>query len=425
MQQEMNLKALTERRELELRTLGWSKSDFEVSMVLVSNDAYAVAETQHEKVFILHYKRPSHDEARLIEMVINAFRHSDEEYDERIIEDLMSEYCEANYLKITRQQADNLKDYIAKETKGHSIFDCLLEIEDLEEVTVHEVGKNIFVYHKDFGWLKTNIVFENEQKLIDIINKMARPLGRRITRKSPRINASLDFGRLHASSRPLAKTTNMTIRKFRHNPFTVDELVANSTMSLAAADFLKKSIAMDSNILICGNTGSGKTSLLNALINCIQLNQRLIIVEETPEIRAGHYHQVSLAVDESINVGMHDLITDTLRMRPDKVIVGEVRTAQEFKALMNTMLSGHGKGSIATMHAHSAEEALMRIKNQGIDVQDLTTIDFIVVQKRITTPEGLDKRRVTEICSVESGSKGPVLKHIFRFNEKTDELEAC
>ena len=172
----------------------------------------------------------------------------------------------------------------------------------------------------------------------------------------------------------------MTIRKFKQSPFSPKDLVETGTISDEALAFLWMAMQCDFNVLVAGSTGSGKTTTLNCLSAFIPMRERIIIVEETPEINIPHRHSVRLTVNSDIGVGMDELVSDTLRMRPDRVIGGEVRTAPEAKALMNTMLAGQGKGSIATFHALNSQEAVNRLRNLGINELDLGAINLVVVQ---------------------------------------------
>jgi len=180
------------------------------------------------------------------------------------------------------------------------------------------------------------------------------------------------------------------------------------TVNAETMAFLSAAMQCNLNIVIAGGTGSGKTTTLNVLSQFIPLNERIIVVEETPEIRIKHEHCVHLLVNQDLGVGMKELVTDTLRMRPDRVVVGEVRTEKEVKAFVNTMLAGQGKGSITTFHANSAQECLQRMESLGIPSQNLSSIDLIIVQKRWNTYNNKTKnskevRRITEVAEVVDG----------------------
>jgi Flp pilus assembly CpaF family ATPase len=184
----------------------------------------------------------------------------------------------------------------------------------------------------------------------------------------------------------------------------------------------------DCSMLIAGNTGSGKTSTLNALFCFIPKDERIIAVEETPEIRLLHKHFVKLNVVDNLKIGMQQLIIDSLRMRPDRIIVGEIRNSEETLAFIDTLLAGQGKGSYATFHAQSSEETLLRLKSIGVNQLDLASIDLIIVQRRWNKIDkekatATEQRRVIEISEVLSDINGAKLNCLYCYNNKNNELE--
>ena len=287
------------------------------------------------------------------------------------------------------------------------------------------------VYHNVFGWLTTNAFFTSEEKIKTLLNKMAAPLGRQLTYNNPILNATLRNGsRLNASMDPIAFSgINATIRKFRENPFTPIDIIEKKTISKEAMCFLWLAMQTNSSILICGNTGSGKTTTLNSLFCFLPNEERIVVTEETPEIVLPQEHKIKLNSAEQLKIGLEKLIENTFRMRPDRVIVGEVRSSEEASAFVNTMLAGQAKGSYATFHAESSEEALERMKSFGIEENALSSIDLIIVQKRlgrIDQKSGLrhEERKVCEICELTKNEKGEVkIIKLFVLNHKTNTLK--
>jgi len=260
---------------------------------------------------------------------------------------------------------------------------------------------------------------------------MARSLGRRLSMQNPRLNACLENGcRINASIPPVSFFgPNFTIRKFREKPFTPSDLIENKTINSKAMAFLWIAMETDCSVLFVGNTGSGKTSTMNALFAFVPSNERIIAVEETPEIFLPHSHIIKLNVAEEMGIVMHDLIFDTLRMRPDRIVVGEIRTPNETKAFIDTLLAGQGKGSYATFHGKSSKEALNRLEKFGASKNDLNSIDLIVVQKRWTKID-LEKgnrnelRRVFEITEVLESENSLKQNRVFEFDfEKSSLVE--
>lgn len=399
----LHLEETEEEIEAKKRVLGWEKTSGEYESGVVM---------------------PSYQEAMLCNTVIKLFRELAKETDASL-EETLDEYCEEENIVLEKDQRERILQLMSREVYGFSVLDPLLADDSLEEITVNG-NEPIRVYRRGTGWLETDLAFNSTKKVIDIINRIARPLGRRITLQKPRLNACLPNGsRLHAAIPPITGAPCLTIRKFRENPMTPRELINNKTISPDALAFLWMAMQCDLNIIVAGSTGSGKTTTLNCLSAFIPLHERIIIVEETPEISIPHKHTVRLTVNSELDLSMNELVNDTLRMRPDRVVVGEVRTEQEAKALMNTMLAGQGKGSIATFHALNSREAVNRLRNLGISEQDLSALDLIVVQKRWDKYEHgqqRELRRVIEISEIDIQNGKAVPKKLFNYDAKNDVL---
>ncbi len=364
---------------------------------------------------------PTIQEARLIDRFMKVHREviRNENVD---LEELFKEFINAVDIEMDEEQMANLLEIIKHEIKGYSVLDYLIEREDIEEISVIE-GDPIRVFLRDVGWMDTNISMVDREKIIEIANKMAYSLDRRLTAQEPRMNANLpDGSRLHAVIPPISQKATLTIRKFRQRPFSPRELIDNKTINSEAMAFLWIAVQSDTNILVAGSTGSGKTTTLNSLLTFIPNDQRVISIEETPELNIFHPHTVRLVVNKERGISMSDLVKDTLRMRPDKVIVGEVRTPEEVKAWIDTTLAGQGKGSLATFHGLSTREAMNRIKSMGIPKTDLSGIDLVIVQRRWSTPDRADNRKVFEICEINWDSDIRITP-IYMYNPELDTLE--
>jgi len=335
------------------------------------------------------------------------------------LESLLREICDRNNLLLGKDSAKKILEIASRNINGFGVLDYLLSDDSLEEISVVGVGKPIYVFHRAKGWLRTNCSITSEDFAVNVINKMARPLGRRVAFQSPRLNATLpDGSRLHASISPVnLDGVEITIRKFKQKPFSMGELASNSTLSSEAAAFLWTVLYGDVSLMIAGNTGSGKTTTLNALFSFIPLSDRVVITEETPELNIPHEHKVRIVANEELGIKMSDLVKDTLRMRPDRVIIGEVRSAEEVSALMDSLLSGQARGSYCTFHADSASEALYRLKALGANEEDLNALDLVLIQKRITAYDAkakrqLELRRVTEIAEVHESKPLVLFKRV-------------
>lgn len=370
----------------------------------------------------------SAEEEGVVEAVSEEFReiskHKSSEGDRAsAIRELLSMYCKRSNIHLEKDQERYLAEYINANIFGFCGIEHILQDDAVEEIGIIGIGRPVYVYRSGKGWEATNLFFRTEEGAVDLINKMARALGRRVTYQNPRLNAVLpDGSRLHASIPPISGV-EMTIRKFRVAPISVGDLINFKTYSADALAFLSVVFQSDFNIIIAGNTASGKTSTLNALFSFVPLNERILIIEETPEINIPHPHRMKMLSNVELGIDMQSLVQDSLRMRPDRVIVGEVRTPEEVRALIETILSGQARGSYATFHAQSAEEVMKRLISLGILQMDLSAIDFIVVQRRIArydreTKAHWEERKGIEIIEV-SGEK-PDLITLFAYDPATD-----
>ncbi len=317
---------------------------------------------------------------------------------------LLKELCREKNLVVEKDAGMEILEVVKKTAFGFGIFDPLLADDNLEEISVSSLNTPIRVYVRKKGWQDTNALITSQEFLVNSINKMAKGLGRRITTQNPRLNAVLpDGSRLHALIPPIALDgAELTIRKFRKNPLSIADFIEGKTISARAAAFLSLALETDVSIMISGNTGSGKTSFLNALFTFVPSNERVVIVEESPEISIPHPHKIRLAASEELGVSLGDLVLDTLRMRPDRVIVGEVRSKDEVHALFDSLMAGQARGCYSTFHADSASETLSRLKSLGVSEQDLGSLDLIIALKRIAL-NGTEERKAMEISEVNAG----------------------
>ncbi|MBN1159825.1 MAG: Flp pilus assembly complex ATPase component TadA [Candidatus Diapherotrites archaeon] len=418
-----------EQQEIS-KLIGWiAKPKFPEGILIKETEYGKIYKSQTGRFYILdELPEISVEEARLVSKVTDAYMNL-MEYDKshREISKLLDEFCKMSEIALDTEQKNYLKKLLVKNISGLGPFDFFIDDDSFEEIALIGLDKPIYVYHRTFGWLETNVYVVDLDFATHIINKMSRETGRRITLQKPRLNACLPNGsRLHAVSSPVSTSgISITIRKFKAQPFSPVDLVRMKTLSSEALAFLWLVLQGEVNVIVAGNTGSGKTTLLNALLCLIPSDERIVITEETPEINIPHKHQTKLSISEELGIDMQTLVEDTLRMRPDRVVVGEVRTVGEVKALMNTVLAGQGKGSFATYHAQSSKEALLRMKSAGVMDADLQSLDLIIIQKRWTafdseTNERKELRRVMEISEICEGKSEPNI--IFQYDYSKDEL---
>ncbi len=287
------------------------------------------------------------------------------------------------------------------------------------------------VYVERFGVLeKSKTRFRDERHLLRIIDKIVSRIGRRVDESQPWVDARLDDGsRVNAIIRPCAiDGPSVSIRKFSRQPLTMEKLVANNALTHSAAELLKALVDAQLNILISGGTGSGKTTMLNALSSYIEPGARIVTIEDAAELQLQQEHVVRLETRPPSPTGtgavtQRDLVRNALRMRPDRIIVGEVRGAETFD-MLQAMNTGHD-GSMTTVHANSSRDALGRLEQ----MVTMMGVDFPMTAIRSQIASGIQivvqlarlrdgKRRVMNISEI-TGMEGSVvtMQDIFVFRQ--------
>jgi len=320
-----------------------------------------------------------------------------EVFDARAIERLKKEFTEKSD-KIISKKLPALSPAVKKTLVSHLISDMIglgdLEIPladpELEEIVVNTASEPSWVYHKKFGWLKTNIIIPSEKQVQNYASIIARRVGRQITTLEPLLDAHLVTGdRANATLFPVStKGNTITIRKFRRKPWTITDFIANETLTTEIAAFMWLVIQYELNMIIAGGTSSGKAFLLNTLMPFIQPNHRIISIEDTRELQLPDFlHWVPLTSrlpnpEGKGEVSMLDLMVNSLRMRPDRIVVGEIRRGPQAEVLFEAMHTGHSV--YATLHADTAEQVVRRMTNPPINIPSvmLEALHLIVVQYR-------------------------------------------
>ena len=339
-----------------------------------------------------------------------------------------------NNAQISQEYLDSLSRKLLQDIVGYGEIDSLIQDDELEEIMIIGIGKPVFVYHRKYGMMKTNIVFEDERELMDLIDTIARQINRRIDQESPILDGRLvDGSRINATIPPVsADGPSLTIRKFKKDPFTIIDLINSKTISIELAAFLWLCFdglgVKSANAIISGGTSSGKTTTLNALSAFINPKERIITIEDTLELQIPHEHVIRMEtrpanVENKGELTMNDLVKNSLRQRPDRIIVGEVR-AEEAITLFTALNTGHS--GFGTLHSNDARETITRLTNEPMSVPEIMiqAIDFIIMQNRIYTPSGVSFRRISEVAEVVGIENGVIqLNKIFQWNPERDEIE--
>jgi pilus assembly protein CpaF len=345
------------------------------------------------------------------------------------LEKLVSEAIDQEVSFIPRGDKQRIVTEIVAEAIGFGPIHPLLNDETVTEVMVN--GPNQ-VYVERKGKLElTDVVFRDDEHVMHIIEKIVAPIGRRIDESSPMVDARLpDGSRVNAIIPPISLVgPSITIRKFSKEPFTIDDLLAFGTMSLEMAAFMEAAVKSRLNVVVSGGTGSGKTSTLNVLSSFIPHDERIVTIEDAAELQLRQDHVISLEtrpanIEGKGAITIRDLVKNSLRMRPERIVVGEVRSGEALD-MLQAMNTGHD-GSLTTGHANSPRDMLSRLETMvlmaGMDLpvraireQICSAIDIIVQQSRIRD----GSRKVTHITEVQ-GMEGDiiVLQDLFVFEQE-------
>jgi pilus assembly protein CpaF len=347
----------------------------------------------------------------------------------RTIQDMFEQILAQENIILSRSERERLFEGIVAEILGFGPLEILLADENVSEIMVNGPDK-VFVERKG-KITKTNIIFESNEHVLKVIDRIVSPLGRRIDESSPYVDARLpDGSRVNAIIPPLALNgPTLTIRKFEKDPLTIDDLIRFGSMSSETAEFLKACVKSRLNIVVSGGTGSGKTTLLNVLSSFIPNDERIITVENAAELQLRQEHVVTLEsrppnIEGKGEVTIRDLVINCLRMRPDRVVVGECRGGETLD-MLQAMNTGHD-GSLTTAHANSPRDMLARLETMclmaGMDLpvraireQVASAVDLIIQQTRLRD----GSRKVVNVTEVQ-GMEGDVIvmSDIFAFEQQ-------
>jgi pilus assembly protein CpaF len=347
---------------------------------------------------------------------------------QQFIQDRLAEALARTKLSLSDSSRNRLLRDILDDITGYGPLQLLLDDPDITEIMVNGPKK---VYIEKNGRLeRTNVVFEDNLHILKIIDRIVSPLGRHIDSDSPMVDARLpDGSRVNAVVPPCAVDgASLTIRKFRKEKLSIVQMIQSNSLTQGMADFLRACVLGRLNIIISGGTGSGKTTLLNVLSSFIPEEERIVTIEDAAELQLQQDHVVRLetklaGVEGHGVVSVRELVRNSLRMRPDRIIIGECRGGEALD-MLQAMNTGHD-GSLTTIHANSPRDALSRLETlvlmAGMDLplkivrqQISSAVDVIVQMSRLRD----GTRKITAITEV-AGMEGDVvvLSDIFKYNQ--------
>lgn len=338
-------------------------------------------------------------------------------------------HSELKRMLLSVQEEESLREGILDELFAYGPITPFLSDPLVTEIMVN--GKNSIYIEKSGKLIRTGIAFMSDETLRGTIDRMVSRVNRRLDEASPYVDARLpDGSRINAIIPPASLSGPcLTIRKFRKEPFPMEELIGLRTLSGEAADYLRDAVQKRMNIIVSGGTGSGKTTLLNALSRFIPEEERIVTIEDAAELRLMKPHVIILEarppnIEGTGSITIRDLVRNSLRMRPDRIIVGECRGGEALD-MLQAMNTGHD-GSITTGHANTPRDMLRRLETMvlfsGVDIpvkaireQIASAIDIIVHMSRL----GDGRRAVTSITEVTGISESQILlQDIFRRNRE-------
>jgi flagellar protein FlaI len=330
-----------------------------------------------------------------------------------------------NFPDINVKTVNMLTNYLIEENLGLGKIEIMLRDNALEEIVVNDHKTPVWVYHKRHGWLETNVRIYTEAKIRHYATMIGRNIGKEITNLNPLMDAHLLTGdRVNATLNPISSEGNtITIRKFSSDPWTITKFIKMNVLSVEAAALIWLVVENELSMLIAGGTGSGKTSMLNVISNFFPPNQRIISIEDTRELvlpESLHWVPMETRLPNPEGKGgvtMLDLVVNSLRMRPDRIIMGEIRRKQEAEVLMEAMHTGHSV--YGTIHANNAKETIARLTNPPIDIpkEMIPAVSVILVQNR---NRRTGTRRTLQIAEILPNGESSILMQL---NVKKDVIE--
>ncbi len=380
--------------------------------------------TDNNIKFVRSKKKKDEEEQKVLEKIKSLFSRQKNE-DEKLSKEELD--------KKEKEIKEKIFYHLFRDFLGYGKIDIIMEDEGIEDISCDGHNVPVFIYHKKYDEISSNIVFDNELELNSFVVRLSQICGKQISIYSPIVDGKLpDGSRLQTTlARTVTRGSTFTIRKFKENPLTPIDLIRFKSISLEMAAYFWMAIERGSSILFCGGTASGKTTALNALSLFVPGSHKIVSIEDTREVNLPHENWIAgttrqgfSASDEKTgkDIDMFDLIRAALRQRPKVIMVGEVR-GKEAYSLFQAMATGHT--SYATVHASDIHTLIQRLENPPISLPRalLTSLDVIVFQNAIDI-KGKTVRRmtsVTEIVKLDPDTNQLIFMEPYKWVSKTDD----
>jgi flagellar protein FlaI len=330
------------------------------------------------------------------------------------------------FMKNSNTSMEKVKYYLKRDINGFGLIDPIMHDLNIEDVSCSGTDKPIFIWHRKYDSIPTNIQFNSEEKLNSFVSRIVFRAGKHVSSAFPISDLALQGNHRISvlyQKEVTPKGTSFTIRKFKEDPYTVIDLIKFGTISIATAAYLWMLIESKMSFIIIGSTGSGKTTLLNAITGLVHPDYKIFSVEDVAEININHENWFTLVARSGFGIGgegeigLYDLIKAGVRHRPDYIVVGEIRGSEAY-VMFQAMATGHG--GLCTMHADSLESAVKRLQQKPMDIPPayISLMNCALVVKRVREGStGQSGRRVTTVSEITGANTSHTA---FSWNPRSD-----
>jgi archaeal flagellar protein FlaI len=441
-------KEVLQTKSVKLSDLGFSENEWEELDFYPLHEPFAYVEILREKesldkcYFLVEIALTSEEEKLLnfIKETMSSLIIDTEEIEQKgedtylldRLEQVINEYD----IKIDDETKKKIYYYIGKAALGLGRIDPIMKDPNIEDISCDGAGVPLFLYHRKFGSLKSNIGFDNEDELSSFVHRLAQKCGKHISIADPMLDATMPDGsriQMTLSDEITAKGSTFTIRKFRDDPFSPPDLVEFNTMSSEMVAYMWFAVENGINTLFAGGTASGKTTALNALSLFIPRESKIVSIEETREINLPHPNWIpgvarsgfgEVVADRVIGeIDMYDLMKAALRQRPEYILVGEIR-GREAYVLFQAMATGHA--TYSTAHADSAQSLIHRLEGKPINIPRvmLQSLDIVclLVTTRVKNIRARRCKQIIEIIDIDPTTKEILTNEVFRWDPVEDQF---
>jgi len=442
------LKEANQLKSITLKKLGYSEGDWEELDFYPLEEPFAYVEIIREKEtldkrYVLVEIGLSEEESRILKFMgetLSGFTVDTKELEskgeETYLIEKMEQIIEDYTVKITPQSKKKIVYYLKKQFLGLDKLEVLMKDPNIEDISCDGSGASLFLYHRKYGSLKSNVTYDDEEELSDFVVKLAQKCGKHISIAEPMLDATMPDGsrlQMTLSTEVTTKGSTFTIRKFKEDPFSPPDLIEFNTMSSEMVAYLWLAVENGINALVAGGTAAGKTSTLNAFSLFIPQEAKIVSIEETREINLPHPNWIPGVSRSGFGevvggkvvgeIDMYDLMKAALRQRPEYILVGEIR-GREAYVLFQAMATGHT--TYSTVHADSAASLIHRLEGKPINIPRimLQALDIVCIQvvSRIKNKRARRCKQIIEIIDIDPTTKEILTNEVFRWDPVDDEF---